>query len=128
MNNTRSLWCLGAIPNRPLSDFVYTGGEETTQVQDLTHGGDNLRESGLDAEGLELGLDFVLGLEAREAFLEADGDGHDGVAGCVLLNPFHDFAEMLVLLSDVVFLAQVDEVDDWLGCQEEKRVDELDLS
>jgi hypothetical protein len=35
---------------------------------------------------------------------------------------------MLVLLADVVFLAQVDEVDDWLGCQEEEWVDELDLS
>jgi len=35
---------------------------------------------------------------------------------------------MLVLLSDVVLLAQVDEVDHRFGCEEEKRVDELDLS
>jgi hypothetical protein len=34
---------------------------------------------------------------------------------------------MLVLLSDVVFLAQIDEVDDWLGGEEEERVDDFDL-
>jgi hypothetical protein len=34
---------------------------------------------------------------------------------------------MLVLLSDVVLLAQVDEIDDRFGRKEEERVDELDL-
>jgi len=34
---------------------------------------------------------------------------------------------MLVLLSDIVFFTQVDKVDDWLGCEKKKRVDELDL-
>ena len=34
---------------------------------------------------------------------------------------------MLVLLSDVVLLAQIDEVDDWLRGQEEQWVDGLDL-
>jgi hypothetical protein len=34
---------------------------------------------------------------------------------------------MLVLFSDIVLLAQVDEVDNRLGRQEEERVDELDL-
>ena len=34
---------------------------------------------------------------------------------------------MLVLLSDVVLLAQVDEVDNRLGSEEEKRVDVLNL-
>jgi hypothetical protein len=68
-----------------------------------------------------------LGLEASETLLEADGYGQDGVTGCILLDPFHDLAEMLVLLSDVVLLAQVDEVDNRLGGEEEERVDELDL-
>ena len=35
---------------------------------------------------------------------------------------------MLVLLSDVVLLAQVDEVDDRFGCEKEERVNELDLA
>lgn len=34
---------------------------------------------------------------------------------------------MLVLLPDIVLLAQVDEVDNRLGSQEEERVNELDL-
>lgn len=34
---------------------------------------------------------------------------------------------MLVLLSDVVFFAEVDEVNNRLGCQEEERVDDLNL-
>ena len=34
---------------------------------------------------------------------------------------------MLVLLSDIVLLAQVDEVDDRLGGQKEERVDKFDL-
>lgn len=34
---------------------------------------------------------------------------------------------MLVFLADVVFLAEVDEVDDWFGGEEEERVDYFDL-
>jgi hypothetical protein len=34
---------------------------------------------------------------------------------------------MLVLLADVILLAEVDEIDDGLGREEEKRVDDLDL-
>ena len=72
-------------------------------------------------------MGFFFGLEAGETFFEADGDWEDGVAGCVVLDPFHDFAEMLVLLSDVVLLAQVDQVDNRFGGQEEKRVNEFNL-
>jgi hypothetical protein len=72
-------------------------------------------------------LGLLFGLEAGETFFETDGDWEDGVAGCVVLDPFHDFAEMLVLLSDVVLLTQVDQVDDRLGGEEKKRVNEFDL-
>jgi hypothetical protein len=34
---------------------------------------------------------------------------------------------MLVLLADVVFLREVDEEDDWLGSEQEERVDGFDL-
>ncbi len=34
---------------------------------------------------------------------------------------------MLVLLSDIVLLAQIDEIYDGFGSKEEKRVDEFDL-
>jgi hypothetical protein len=35
---------------------------------------------------------------------------------------------MLILLSDVVFLAEVNKVDDWLGREEKQRVNNLNLS
>jgi hypothetical protein len=35
---------------------------------------------------------------------------------------------VLVLLADIVLLAEVDEEDDRLGGQEEERVDDLDLA
>jgi hypothetical protein len=34
---------------------------------------------------------------------------------------------MLVLLSNIIFLAQVDKVYNRFSCKEEERVDELDL-
>jgi hypothetical protein len=34
---------------------------------------------------------------------------------------------VLVLLADVILLGQVDQVDDWLGGEEEDWVDDLDL-
>jgi hypothetical protein len=34
---------------------------------------------------------------------------------------------MLVLLSDVILFTQIDEIYYWLGCKEEKRVDNFDL-
>lgn len=45
----------------------------------------------------------------------------------MLLDPFGNLGEVLVLLPDVVTLAQVDEVDNGLRCEEEEGVDGLDL-
>jgi hypothetical protein len=45
----------------------------------------------------------------------------------MLLDPCGNLGQMLVLLANVVLLAQVDEVDDGLGREEEERVDDLDL-
>lgn len=45
----------------------------------------------------------------------------------MLFDPFHDFAEVFVFLSDVVFFAEVDEVDDGFGGEEEERVYYFDL-
>lgn len=130
MDDTSGLRGLGTVPDGPLSDLVGTRREEAAQVQDLTHGGDEFGEGGLDAEVLELGQGFwavASTFELRKTLFEGDGYGEDGIASSVFLDPFRDLAEMLVLLSDVVLLAQVDEVDDWLGSQEEERVNVLDL-
>lgn len=45
----------------------------------------------------------------------------------MLLDPLHDLSKMLILLSNVVFLTQVDEVDDRLSCKKEERIDDFDL-
>ena len=58
---------------------------------------------------------------------ERDGDGDDGVTRSVGLDPFGDFGKVFVLLTDVVLFAEVDEVDDWFGGEEEERVDCFNL-
>jgi hypothetical protein len=63
----------------------------------------------------------------REALLEAHGDRDDGITLSVFLDPRGNLGEMLVLLTDIVLLAEIDEVDNGLGSEEEKRVDDLDL-
>jgi hypothetical protein len=45
----------------------------------------------------------------------------------VLLDPLGNLGKMLVLLSDVVLLTEVDEEYDGLRGKQEQRVDDLDL-
>ena len=127
VDDAGGLWRLGPLPDRPLPHFVGAGGEKAAEVHHLPHGDDDLGQGRLGAELLAFLVGDGVGLEAREAFLEGDGHWDDGVAGGVLLDPFGDFGEVLVLLADVVFFAEVDEVDDGFGGQEEEGVDDFDL-
>lgn len=127
VNHTGGLRCLGAVSYRPLPDFVGSGCEEGAQVECFPHGCDDLRERRLRADLLEFGFSLGLGLESCQTLLERDTDQDHGVAGSMLFYPFGDLGEMLVAAADVVFLAEVDEVDDWLGCEEEEWVDDFDL-
>ena len=45
----------------------------------------------------------------------------------MLFDPFRNLRKVLVLLSNVIFFAKVDEVDDRLGSEEEERVNGFDL-
>ena len=45
----------------------------------------------------------------------------------MLFHPFGNLCEVLVLLSDIVLFAEVDEVDDRLGCEQEERIDYFNL-
>ena len=45
----------------------------------------------------------------------------------MFLDPFGDLGKMLVLLSNVIFLAEVDEVDNGFSAEEEKRIYDFDL-
>lgn len=128
MNDTRRSRRLRSIPNSPLSHFIFTRRKETTQVHDFAHGRDSLGQCRFRAEFLTFLVDFGLGFEGGESFLEGDGDGEDWVAGGVFLEPFHDFGEVFVFLTEVVFFAEVDHVDYWFGGEEEERVDYFDLS
>lgn len=102
-----------------MPDLVGTSREEGAKVKRLAHSRDDLGERALGAELLALFLDFSVTLETSKTVLERNGDGNDGVAGCVLLDPFGDLGKVLVLLSDVIFLAEVDEEDDGLGAEEQ---------
>jgi len=46
----------------------------------------------------------------------------------VLFDPFGNLGEILVLLANVVFFAEVDQIDYWLGSEEEERVNYFDLA
>ena len=117
----------GAQAYGPLPHLVGARGEEAAEGEGLAHGEDDLRQARLGAEALALGGDLGLGVEAREAVLEDDGERDDGVAGRVLLDPGVDLGQVLVLLPQVVLLGEVDEVDDRLGGEEHERVDYFDL-
>jgi hypothetical protein len=45
----------------------------------------------------------------------------------VLLDPGRDFRQVLVFLADVIFLGEVDEVDNGFCGEEEQRIYDLDL-
>ena len=45
----------------------------------------------------------------------------------MLFDPFGNLWKMLVLLSDVILFAKVDEVDDRFGTEEEERIYGFDL-
>lgn len=127
MNHARGLGRFTSLAYSPLPHFIRTGSEEASEIQLLPHGRDDLRQRRFRTKLLALFLRFGLVFAAGEAFLEGHGDRDYGVTGCVLFDPLGNFGKVLVLLADVVFLAEVDEVDHRLGGQQEKRVDDLDL-
>lgn len=127
MNHPSSLGRLGPLPNGPLPHLIRARREKTPQIHHLPHGRDNFRQRALGPQLLALLLGLLFILEPREAFLEADGERDDGVARGVFFDPFGDFGEVFVFLADVVFFAEVDEVDDWFCGEEEEGVDHFDL-
>lgn len=127
MDDTGGLRGLGAVPDRPLPDLVGACGEEGAEIHGLAHRGDDLGQGGLGPDLFALLVDLLLALEPCQTVFERNGDGDDGVAWRVGLCPFGDLGQVLVLLADVVSLGQVDEVDNWLGGEEEERVNGFNL-
>lgn len=127
VNNTGSGRGLGVLTDSPLTDFIRTGGEEAGQVQGSAHGSDGLGQTRLGAELLALLCGSGVIAHQGETLFKAGGDGQDGGTGRVGLAPLKQTGEVLVLLADVVLLAQVDQVHDGLGSEQEQRVDDLNL-
>ena len=127
VNHTGSLWRLGANPYCPLSDLVGTSCEEAAKLESLAHRLNGLGKRRLGAQVLEL-LSCLGIRHDSKALLKLNGDGDDWVARGVGLDPLGNLGKMLVLLADVVLLAQVDKVYNGLSGEEEERVDVLDLA
>lgn len=127
VDNTGSLGSLGTLTDGPFSDLISTTGEVRAEMKGTTHGGNDLGESGLDTQLLELLLTLLVGLHVGETLLEADREGDDKITGGVGINPLLNAQKMLVLLADVVTLREVDKVDAGLGSKQEHGVDDLDL-
>jgi len=128
MNNPRGLRCLGTLSYRPLPDFISARGEKAAQSQTRAHRRNDLRQRALRPQLLALLRGLLLGFEAGETLFEGYGEGEDGVAGGVFFDPFGDFGEMFVFLADVIFFAEVDEVDDWFCGEEKEGVYDFDLA
>jgi hypothetical protein len=120
MDDSGSLGRLCALPDGPCSNLVGSTGEEPDQVQtSIPSRGDLAQRAG--------GPSFLLA-HVLEPLFERDREGDQEVTRVVLVDPSLDLGQPLVLLSDVVPLGQVDEVDDGLGREELETVDDLDLA
>ena len=127
VDDTGGLGRLGALADGPLANLVGSRCEEAAQLEGLAHLDNELGQSGLGTHPLLLLLGLLLGLEPGQALLEGDGDGDDGVALGVLLDPLGNLGQVLVLLADVILFGQVDKIDNGLGREQEERVDNLNL-
>lgn len=127
VNDTSRTGGLDTLADSPLADLVRTGGEEAGQVQCLTHGRDDLGQTGLGAQLLALLSSSSIVTHQGQTLLELSRDGQNGRPGGVVLDPLKQLGKVLVLLADVVLLAQVDQVHDGLSSEEEQGVDDLDL-
>ena len=127
VNDTSGLGRLGTVADGPHADLIRTSSEEGSEVEDLAHGDNDLGQGRGRANLLAFLRNLLVVLELGKTLLKGGGNGKNAVTRGMLLDPCGDLGEVLVLLSDVVALAQVDEVDDGLGGEEEHGVDGLDL-
>lgn len=127
VNDTSGLRSLGASADGPLSNLISSDSEEAAKLQGLAHLKNDLGQNRVDTNGLHLFLGLGLSLELSKTRLVRDRDGDKRVALSVLVDPLNDLGKMLVLLANEILLGQVDKVDDRLGSQEEKRIDDLNL-
>ena len=127
VDDTSGLRRLGTVADGPHADLIRTSSEEGSEVEDLAHGDNDLGQGRGRANLLAFLRNLLVVLELGKTLLKGGGNGKNAVTRGMLLDPCGDLGKVLVLLSDVVALAEVDEVDDGLGGEEEHGVDGLDL-
>ena len=126
--NPCSLRRLCPISYSPLPHLVCPRREEAAEIQHLPHGRNDLWQRGFGTELLTFLRCFRVSLETCEALFKSNGERQYRIARCVLFDPFCNLRKMFVLLSDVVFLAEVDKVNDRFGGEEEERIYGFDLA
>ena len=127
MYDTRRLRCFGPVPYSPLPHLVRTGGEEAPQVERRSHRRDDFRQGRFRPQLLAFFFHFCVVLESAQALFKANRKRNDRVASRMFFDPLGNLRKMLILLADVVLLAQVDEVDHGFGGEQQERVDHFDL-
>lgn len=127
MNDTSGLRCLGSLPDSPLSDFISASGEKAAKVKNLSHGYNDFRQSRLGAQFFTFLFSLGIRFKTSQPVFKGDRDGNNGISSRIRLNPLGDFRKILVLLSDVVPLAEIDQVNYGFGGQEEKRIYNFNL-
>lgn len=127
VDNTSCCGCLDTLPDGPLPDFIGTSSEKAGQVQYLAHGNNDLGQGRLGVQLLALLLCNGVITEMGQTLLKANGNGDDRITRGVGLDPFSNFGKVLVLLANVIPLAKVNQVHNWLSGKEEKRINNLDL-
>ena len=127
MDYSSSLRCLCSISNSPLPHLIRPRRKEATEIKHLPHGRNNLGQGGLCTELFTFLLCLRLSLETCEALLESDGERQYRIAWSVFFDPLSDLRKMLVLLSDVILFAEIDEINNGFGAEKEERIYNLDL-
>lgn len=127
MNHPSSLRRLCPISDSPLPHLIRSCREEAAKVKHLPHGRDDLGQRGFCTELFTFLLCLCFSLETCEALFKGDRERQYRIAWRVFFDPFGNLRKMLVLLSDVIFLTKVDEVDDGFSAEEEEGIDDFDL-
>lgn len=65
VNDTGGLGSLGAFADGPLADFIRAASEETTKLESVAHGHNDLGQRRLGAELLAFFIGLSLGLKSR---------------------------------------------------------------
>ena len=116
---------LGALADLPAADLLGPAGEEVDEVHRAEAGDDDFGQGGDALVLLAVGRLFVVG-HVEELGLQRAGEG-DELAAAVAVDPLHQLGQPLVLLTDVVALGEVYQVDHGLGRDELLVVQELGL-